>query len=387
MLKIFDFDGSAYERGHAQGEALRETWLSMEQDFFNSEILKSAKPAFIPNFIVRMALSSWGNNRTRHAVKQHLPSIYERVKGIGDGLGIPRRYAWGLQYAELLFCLAGNSLAIPNTGCTQAHATPKATADGKPLSSRNYDFPNMLLPYQIIRREIPSEPGRLATMNATQVPTAGSHQGINEAGLTIGANNNRAWIPADYNTRGIPSLMLLQEALETCRTVSEAAAFITNFPARGNAGFFGIMDASGDCCVVEFTASRFSIRKPDDSGVIAQANHFINMKEANIPDGTYWRIKGMEDVEYSASTKARYASADQLLHEHAGKITVETLKTILGNHNANDGTGNDMTVCCHGEAGSTLSSFVIDINERTMWVAESTPCRNPYKEIKFRNRS
>ncbi len=385
-MKVLDLKGDAYERGLAQGKAIREKWLQLEHDFFTSELISAAKPWFLPTFVVKIALKTWGKNRTKPTVNKYLPTAAKRVEGLAEGLGMPSNYAWGLQYAEILFCLAGDSIEIPgNIGCTQAHATPKATAEGRPLTGRNYDFPNMLLPYQIVRRETPTEKDRLATLTATQVALCGSHQGINEAGLAIGSNNNRAWMEQDYNVKGIPTLMLLQEALETCRTTSEAVDFMSKFPARASAGFFGIMDDSGDCKVLEFTASRFSIRTPDDAGVLAQSNHFINMKEANIPDGTKWKIKGMEHIDFYESTRARFATTDRLLHENAGKITIDTIKSILSDHSYDPtGKGTDSTVCAHGEAGSTLSSYVIDIKDRVMYVAEDNPCRSKYEKVEFR---
>lgn len=386
-MKIIDLNGTAFERGVAQGETLRGAWKKMESDFFRSSLLAEAKPAIIPNFVVRLGLGALGLFRTRDVVRRRLPSMFDRVIGLAKGLGITRPYAWGLQYMEILFCIAGDSLAIPNAGCTQAHADPRATADGRPLTGRNYDFPNMLRGHQIIRRETPFERGRLATMTVTQVPLIGAHQGINEAGLVACINNNRVWRSGDINHRGVPSLMLLEETLETCSTVGQAVDFMTQFPERGHAGFLGLMDASGDCRVVEFTASRFSVRKPDDAGILAQANHFIDMTEANLPAGTVWKVKGMEGVEYADSTNKRYEVANRRLHEFAGKITVESLMSILRDHSANaNGEGDLLTVCNHGEKGSTLASFITDPREKIMWAAEGTPCNSEYKKIEFRNR-
>ncbi|MFA6449470.1 MAG: C45 family peptidase [bacterium] len=386
-MRVLDLSGDAYERGRAQGAAVREAWKLLEHDFYTSEIINNAKPSFVPAGVVEIALKFWGRTRTRPAVERGLPSMHRRVLGLAQGLDIKKNYAWGLQYAEILFCLAGNSLAFPTTGCTQVHATPKATADGKPYSGRNYDFPNMLQPYQIVRRETPSEKDRFATMTVTQVASCGAHEGINEAGLLVAANNNRAWMKQDYDKFAIPYMMLLQEALETCSTVSEGIDFITKFPKRANAGFFGMIDEAGDCAVVEFTASRTSVRRPDDSGVIAQTNHFLNMTEANIPDGTFWKIKGMEGVEYSHSTKTRFAAADKNIHAVAGKITPQSIMSVLSDHSGDPGgKGDDCCVCCHGEQGSTLSSLVFDIRERTLWIADGTPCNHEYVKIDFRNK-
>jgi hypothetical protein len=385
-MKVMDLDGSAYERGYQQGKQLKDQYEKMIDVFLNSELFRENKPGPVPNFVVKWFIGMLGSTRTKKAVKQHLPNQFERVVGLGEGLGANRNFIWGIQYLEIMFCEAGKSIKAPGpAGCTQLHATALATAEGKPRSGRNYDFPNMLSPFQIVRRETPSEKNRLATTTATQVPLAGTHQGINEAGLMIAANNARLWKGPEFNEHGVPYMFIIMEMLETCRTVAEAVEFISKFPARANTGFLGMMDAGGDCALVEFTAVRHAVRRPDESGVLAQTNHYHAMKDANLPDGTYWTVKGMEGLEYAASTKARFATADRLLHESAGKITVETLKTILRNH---DGmaAGTDNTVCCHGLTGGTLSSLIFEIADRTLWIAEGAPCENDYMKVPFRDK-
>lgn len=382
-MKIIDIKGTAYERGLAQGRAVRADWLKMENAFYTSEIFLESKPKIVPVGIVKLLLSGLGHFSLRGAVKQHLPSQYKKVMGLSDGLGMSKAYTWGIHYTELMFCLSTSSLNIPpNTGCTQIHATPKATADGSPLTGRNYDFPNMLLPYQLLRREKPSEKGRLATMNVTQMPLAGTHQGLNEKGLNLCANNNRAW--KEFNKKGVAYMMVVQEALETCSSAGQAVDFFKKFPVRANAGFIGVMDETGECCEVEFTAERTAVREPDDKGIIAQTNHFIIMKDANLPDGTTWNVHGMEGLLYSDSTKKRLEAAQRRMRENAGKITPEILMSILRDHSMNaKGEGDFFTVCCHGDAGSTLSSYVVDIRNRCMWVADGTPCCSEYVKVGF----
>lgn len=385
-MKVIDLDGSAYERGYQQGKQLKKQYEEMLDVFFGSELFRENKPGPIPNFVVKWLFGLLGKTRTKKSVEKYLPGQFERVVGLGDGLGVNKNFIWGVQFLEIMFCEAGKSLKAPGpAGCTQVHATPRATADGRPLSGRNYDFPNFLRSFQIVRREIPSEKNRMATTAATQIPLAGTHQGINEAGLMIAANNARLWKGPEFNERGVPYMFLIMEMLEICRTVSEAVEFITEFPARANTGFLGMMDAGGDCAVVEFTATRHAVRRPDESGVIAQSNHYHAMKDANLPDGTYWTVKGMEGLEYAASSKARFEAADRLLHEAAGKITIETLKTILRDHGGLS-AGTDCTVCCHGLTGGTLSSLIFEIAEKTLWIAEGAPCGNDYVKVPFRDR-
>ena len=381
-MKILDLDGSVYERSLGQGEAVRKLYEQMMEDFFGSEMWRENKPGFVPQGLVIPALGLLGTLNIKKAVSTHLPLQARRIGGLAEGLGISERLCWGIQFMELMMCEAGKSMKVPG-GCTQIHAAPQATAAGKALSGRNYDFPNLLRPYQIIRRELPAEKGRFATTTVTQAPLAGAHQGVNEHGLMVCVNNSRQWKGKDLRFKGVPYQFILMEALESCRTTEEVVRLVTEFPARANAGFFGIADAAGEIRVVEFTASRWAVRELDEAGVAAQTNHYIKMAEANLPQGTYWTVKGMEGLKYAYSTETRYNTAYTMLKKEAGKITVETMMEILKDHSANDGVGADHTVCCHGITGSTLGSMIVDMRDRKMWVAEGNPCEAEFTEVPF----
>jgi len=384
-MQIIDLDGNSYERGFRQGRQLKNDYEEMIDLFFNSDLWNENKPGPIPNSVIKFLFGVLGTTMTKKAVRKYLPYQFDRVNGIAEGLCEGNRFTWGVQFLEILFCEAGKSLKVPG-GCTQVHATPKSTADGVPLSGRNYDFPNLLKDYQVVRRDVPEDSNRLATLTVTQAPLIGAHQGMNEAGLMVACNNSRQWKGKDFNYKGVPYMLLVMEILETCKNVKEASEFMVDFPLRGNAGFMGMIDESGDCCVVEFTSSRARIRRPDESGVIAQTNHFHAMKEANLPEGTYWDTPGMQGLLYATSSLKRFDAADSLLHEAAGEITIDTLKKILSDHSGNDGVGDDNTVCCHGETGSTLSSIIFDIKNRVLHVAEGNPCEGEFIEVPFRFR-
>ncbi len=380
-IPVIDLNGNAYERGLQQGVKLGHHFEPMMEAFYDSELWKHGKPKWLPQAWVENVFRVAGFLATRDDVRKHLPAQARRIEGIAKGMGLDETYVWGIHFLEVIFCEAGASLAAPG-GCTQFHATAAVTQEGRPLTGRNYDFPNMLLPYQAIRRETPTESGRLASISATHLPMAGIHQGLNEAGLVVACNNARLWRGEDFKYRGVPYSLLAMEALETCKTVAEAVRFITGFKQRTNAGFMGLMDASGDCKLVEFTASRCEVREPEAGGFILQTNHFQKMTEANLPEGTFWTVQGMEGLEYARSTKARLASVQKDARKAAGKVTLDTLKKALSSH-GETGTGSDLTVCCHGDSGSTLSSFMVDPVKREFYFALGNPCENEYQKITF----
>jgi isopenicillin-N N-acyltransferase-like protein len=385
-MRVIDLDGSAYERGLAQGEATREAFEALMSDLLEADEFKTHGPPITSPWLLRRALSAVGRGFTQSSVRRRLPAQAQRVRGLAKGLGVSHGTMWGAQFLEVVFCEAGSTMVPPGpNGCTLVTAGPRATANGGLLTGRNYDFPYMLAAYQVVRREIPSERDRLATTTATQVALAGAHQGVNEAGLAMSTNNARLWRGEHLRYRGVPGSFLLQEVLETCKTAAEAMHRVLSFGKRATAGFMGIADASGEAMVVEFTASEATVRRPGEHGVLAQANHFTELSHCNVPDGTLWAVEGMEDVEYLAGSHRRQRTALQMLEEQAGSISVETLEAILSDHAGQDEGGED-TVCCHGHTGGTLASMVVDVTDRSLWIADGSPCSVPYEHVPFRAR-
>lgn len=382
-MRIIDLEGTALERGQQQGELMASDLERLFADLLSSNEWRDHKPSVFPDPLLRPSLSAAGRMATWPAVRRHLPFQAQRMRGLANGLGIRRGLGWGIQFLEVVFCEAGSSMAPPPpVGCTVIQATPRATAQGQMLMGRNYDFPRMLQPYQVIRRDVPSEPGRLATTTLTQGPMVGTHFGVNEAGVAASANNARLWRGDHLRRRGVPFSMLIQEILERATSTQAAIEIATSFPSRSNAGFIALADASGDAAVVEYTASSTAVRRPNDAGVLAQANHFSSMPHANVPEGTRWTVKGMEHLHYLDGSRARQQAATQGLQQAAGSISVATMQAILSDHAGTD--GNDGTVCAHGRLGGTLAGMVAEPGAGTLWVALGNPCSASWTEVPFR---
>ena len=380
-MRTIDLKGTSRERGRQQGEALRAGYRELLDTLLASTLWRDHKPPLLPDPALRYVLSAAGRTLTKPAVRRELHAQHGRVRGISEGLDIPHGYTWGLQFLEVLFCEAGSSMVPPGpNGCTVVMATPEATRAGGMLVGRNYDFPNLLQPFQVVRRETPSERGRYATLTVTQVPLAGAHQGLNERGLAVTANNARLWRGKHLRFRGVPFSMLLQEVLETCATTEEALSFLRRTRSRANAGFIGLADRSGDACIVEMTAVTMAVRRPRN-GVLVQANHFHRLTGVNVPEGTRWVVPGMEGMEYLHSSRTRQGVAEALMRQRAGGITVESVKEVLSDHSADGGKGSDITVCCHGHSGSTLSSMLLDLDRGTLDVADGQPCSSTWERV------
>ncbi|MHA1338486.1 MAG: C45 family autoproteolytic acyltransferase/hydrolase [Promethearchaeota archaeon] len=388
MVLVIRTKGSSYERGLQQGSILRKRVQLALNVLFNSKMFKDVTPKGVPLSLVKVGLGKMGKrNIKRHLIK-YFPHHAEKLKGISKGCGIIVSLNYGLHLLEVIAGDPKSTYANPPTqACTMLMALPEATKDGELIYARNYDFPKVLQPYQVVRIEEPDD-GRYKNITLTQYPLVGAHIAYNEKGLVIGYNYGRAWKqnPLDFRMEGIPGTILVQEAIETCANVQEVIDFITKFPARSNGVFYGVVDKEGNACVIETTSTRHSIRYPKD-GVLAHTNLYLTdeLKDANLPDNVRFKLTGLE-ISPKESPKRRLKRATELLEKYKGKITTKTLKMILRDHDNGDPNSegpDDFSICTHGETGITLASMVILPRKGEFWVVDNQPCKEPYEKITF----
>ncbi|HMF31436.1 MAG TPA: C45 family peptidase [Candidatus Lokiarchaeia archaeon] len=380
MVLFIRAEGSHSELGLQEGTQLREKIHVVLDEMFHSDIMAALKPTWVPVAVVKWGLGVLAKHYIAKSIQHYLPRQFAKMQGIARGAGLSMGMVYGTQFIEIF---SGNPKSTfvnpPIQACSQLFALPEATADGSMFFARNNDFPNILQPIQLLREETPTDGYRTLTMS--YLTMAGAHIGVNERGLAIGEDYGRTWKkhPLDYRFRGVPGLLLLQEALETCETTEEVIQFVTNFPARTNGFHFGVMDTAGDACVIEATATRCAIRRPEN-GILAHTNLYLTpeLADANIPDDVMWQFKDMQ-VPYTKSPRERYEREIEMLEQARGNITIDTLKTILRDHRGGEGT--DFTPCTHSPVASTLASIIINPRTRQMWVTDTQPCLAEYEEF------
>jgi hypothetical protein len=379
MLTI-KIEGNAYERGFSQGQQLKDRIKAAKKGVFYSKIFQEMKPKLVPVPVAIWGLSLMGKNRTKEYIEKYIPRQHEKMRGIAEGAGEKLDLIYGMHYVEIMAGNPKTSYAQPLVqACTMVFALGKSTADGSIIYGRNYDFPPILQPYQMARVEKPTDGYKTITLS--QYPLAGTHIGLNEKGLSIGYNYGRSWKtdPLDYSPRGVPNMLIVQEALETCKTVQEVVDLVTKIP-RTNGCHLGVIDESSDACVIELTATRHAIRKVPEGGVMAHSNMYHVITDANVPDDIIWKFKGIQ-VPYTKSPKERVARAAELIEKGKGKITFDTIKSILTDHAGRE--PDDFTVCTHGHTGATLASIIIKPKEREFWATDNQPCKTQYEKISF----
>ncbi len=382
MVDYIKLEGNRVERGFQQGNFLKDKIHSMFDIVFHSEMFSEVTSKFIPLSIIKLGLGVMGKKNLKKALQEHLPNQFNRMKALCKGAGMKELIIYGAHFLEVM---SGDPKSMyknpPVPACSMIFALPEATLDKTMIFGRNYDFPNVLQPFQVVRKEIPDDGYK--NLNFTQYPLIGCHMGINEKGLAIGYNYGRSWKkkPLDFRLKGVPGTFIVQNVLETCANTQEAVDFITKFSARSNGCHYGLIDVSGDLCVVETTSTRYAIRNPVD-GILAHTNHYQTeiLKDANLPD--YVRFK-MDDMDISPieSPIRRYKREIELLKKYRGKISMDIIKSILSDHDNRD--PDDFTVCTHGPSAGTLGSIIVLPTKKEFWVTDNHPCSSEYEKFKL----
>ena len=380
MVDFIRIEGSPAERGFQQGEQLKDKIHNMFDVVFHSKMFSEVTSKLIPLSIIKLALGIMGKKNIKKSLQQLLPNQYDKMNALSKAAEINGRLIYGSHFLEVM---SGDPKSLyknpPVQACSMIFALPEATSDNSMIFGRNYDFPNVLQPFQVVREEIPDNGYK--NLNFTQYPLIGCHMGLNEKGLAIGYNYGRSWKkePLDFRLKGVPATFIIQDALETCATTQQAIDFITKFTGRSNGFHCGLMDASGDTCVIETTSTRYAIRRPED-GILAHTNHYQTeeLKDANLPD--YIRFK-MDDMDISPieSPKRRYKREIELLKKYKGQITMDTIKKILSDHDNRE--PDDFTVCTHSHRFGTLGSVITLPLKKEFWVTDYYPCSSEYEKF------
>ncbi|MFX0180987.1 MAG: C45 family autoproteolytic acyltransferase/hydrolase [Candidatus Hodarchaeota archaeon] len=380
MVEFIKIEGNHAERGFQQGNQLKDKIHNMFDIVFHSKMFSEVTSKLIPLSIVKFALGFMGKKNIKKPLQQLLPNQFEKMMALIKGAKIKKGIIYGAHFIEIM---SGDPKSIyknpPIQACSMIFALPEATSDNSMIFGRNYDFPNVLQPFQIVREEIPENGYR--NINFTQYPLTGCHMGMNEKGLAIGYNYGRSWKkdPLDFRLKGIPGTFIVQEVLETCAETQEAVDFIVKFTGRANGCHYGLIDATGDTCVIETTSTRHAIRRPENN-ILAHTNHYQTqeLKNANLPE--YVRFK-MDDMDISPieSPIRRYNREIELLTKYNGQITMDIIKEILADHDNRE--PDDFTVCTHGPSAGTLGSIILFPLKKEFWVTDSHPCNSKYEKF------
>jgi isopenicillin-N N-acyltransferase-like protein len=274
-----------------------------------------------------------------HNAMQFLPSMealsqafVEEVRGLGDSAGI--------SFEEAVLCQvraeAAHTYPAQKDGCTAFALTGEATASGTPLAGQNQDLQPEYADVAILLHVQPAD-GRPRALMFTFAGQLG-YSGMNVHGVAHFANSlyDALWQP------GIAHYPLKRVMLEQ-RTVAECVALLRSHRTC-SAGNVMLCDGVGAVGDVEVRPEGIAVFTDDHPDMRLHANHYITPEFASY------------ETNSLADSCPRLDRMRQLVQQHWGQITVETMKAILADH-----AGDPAGICRHGAVEMhSISGYIAD---------------------------
>lgn len=207
-------------------------------------------------------------------------------------------------------------------GCSGLLVSPARSATGGTLYGRNFDFPfkDMLEEYSLVIVYRPT--GRKAFAMVTFPGVLASNCGMNQDGLTLGANTvsrSGDGAPA-FDPAGMPYSVAAREVMETCGSVEDFDRWIRRHTRTGR-GLLLACDQKQQR-VYELTTKNIGVREPDD-GLVYCTNHYrlAPMAAANTKCRRYETLKTSQEIKQLA-----VKDVARLLHAvNQGNHTIQTM--------------------------------------------------------------
>lgn len=284
-------------------------------------------------------------------IAQYRPDLIEEMRGIAEGSG---------QSFETIVLINSRSeimFALPEDACSVIGVPPEASGDGKTYLSQNWDWWTIGFGTTVIL-EVEQE-GYPKSLIVTEAGLVGG-KGLNAVGIGVSLNA----LSAAHGRVGVPTTILLRNAVQQA-TFPKAIDAVAK-AKRAGAACIGLGHSDGQVIAIEAAPSNLDILLCDGKP-LCHTNHWIS------PIMTMWH----ECTRYSFnSTYSRLDRVRRLSRFAEGHLQRRELFAILSDH----ACGPD-SVCRHDDMTlpiyhrhTSLWSMVLDLNERTLWLTEGSPC-------------
>jgi predicted choloylglycine hydrolase len=361
--------GTHFDMGVAQGTQVATLIHAGINALVDSPYFKYVKPQLVPKQLFRWCIEQYATLKIPRWVKKYAPRQALRIDGIAEGSKISKKVLYACQLIELYLARTRYvTHSCQSGGCT-AFGIAK---DDNIVIAKNFDEANFIKRFQVVRENYPED--AYATVDLTVAPYAGNHNGMNEHGLVI----LYTIVTPIRKSHGVPPTILIQEALEQCKTTCDAVELLTRMP-HGRGANYMVCDRYGDLRVIEATARTYALRYPDDNGIIVSTNHYVTQKmvQHDLPKNAYYALTvppPFAGLRVHESSSRRFIRANVLVKS----LTSPTLNhndiiRILTDHD-NKHQGNNNTICRHTSLASTLASIIFYPARKQMHVALGNPC-------------
>ena len=381
--QVLDFvcQGQPREMGLAQGAGVRDKIHGARRALANLEVFRLQQPRYLPYSLYRWLSEQRATRFLAGPLNRDFPAMGQRLAGIAEGSRLSASAIYLFNVFEPLLSSVGGCTACPGA-CSAVAIRGSRSATGEPIVARNFDYLPLVQPFYVVRESRPQ--GKLRSFEFTTAPLAGAVDGMNEAGLCI--TYNYAFAFDEPPAPAAPISMAISEALESCRTVAEAADCLTAKPRFGG-GLLMLCDAADDMASLELSSTRSHVRRPAaGEDFIFHTNAFASdqMREVQVAWDAVYTDRAptpLRGRRLHQSSQRRDERFRQLLGQ-IDAFTPDELGAVMADHGP-AGIASDDTPCVHGAYWNTTACLQFLPKSRRIRVAYDTACNARFEEIQL----
>jgi isopenicillin-N N-acyltransferase-like protein len=364
-IKALDLEGDAFSCGLAHGRALaREVAENVETYLRRFEASGLDRGAALKEGEVWADAIAAGN-----------AAYAEEMRGIAEGAGLSLGALAMLNARyEIAFTLFGKEARAVDRaaasgpeaetdGCTTFGVLPEATADGCTYLGQNWDWLAGIHGRAVVLRL--RRAGRPNLICLTEAGIVGGKMGLNECGIGL-VENGLASDRDGKNPYEKPFHV-------RCREVLDAEAFDQALlpilrTRRVCSANYVIGDAGGEIIDLETSPDHVAPLHPRD-GIVTHSNHFLDPRNG---------VSLMERI--GPNTLFRANRLERLLRRQHGRLDHAAFEAALRDH-----LSRPYSICRHPDPRQpdsnrtmTVCSVILNLDLRSMHVANGPPCENDY---------
>jgi isopenicillin-N N-acyltransferase-like protein len=302
-----------------------------------------------------------------HSIGEYDADILEELEGIAKGADLSLEEVIALNARYELVWAPSVAPQISGDACTSVVALPSITRDKHTILGQNWDYKPRCGGLSIILEvEQESKPNIVIQTEAGII----GFKGMNSAGVGVCVNALVSnWDRFEHRT---PFFIILRGILNA-DSFSQAlkAVLGTRTSVSGN---ILLAHRDGEAIDLEVTPEDVASLYAEE-GIITHSNHFL----------VFTNREGLKDTFKSVvpDTLFRFQRARQILELDKGHIDVGSFQRVFKDHFSYPNS-----ICRHADfrdeepkQTATLSSLIMDLEERAFYMTNGSPCQNDYYKL------
>jgi len=320
--------------------------------------------------------ATWGAKRSEVLKKcrglvpvigEYDADILEELEGVARGAELPIEEVIALNARYELSWAPSAMAQLGRDECTSIVALPEVTKGGHTILGENWDYYTRFQETCIILEiEQETKPNLVIHSQAGII----GFKGMNSAGIGVCVNALASnW---DGFEPRVPIFIMMRGILNA-DNFSQALGAVVSTRAAVSANLL-IAHYEGEAIDLELIPGDVAFLYPEE-GILTHSNHFMAFNKG----------QDFKDILISDFPDSLFRShrARRLLELDKGHIDVSSIQRVFKDHFSYPNS-----ICRHVnprdvelKQAATLTSIIMDLGERTIYLSEGPPCQNEYSKL------